>query len=51
VSLPTPRLTGYVHDVYFWRRAAGPGLRAAPDIAEKYVSELPDERRAMYEKI
>jgi len=23
----------------------------APDIAEKYVSELPDEKRAMYEKI
>ena len=23
----------------------------APDIAEKYVSELPDERRALYEKV
>ena len=23
----------------------------APKIAEKHVSELPDERRAMYEKI
>jgi hypothetical protein len=23
----------------------------APNIAEKYVSELPDERRAMYEEV
>jgi hypothetical protein len=23
----------------------------APEIAEKYVSELPDDQRAMYEKV